>query len=785
MLSNYLKTSARNLARNRGYTLINIVGLTVGLATSIFIFLWVIDEVSMDQFHRNKDRLYRVMSTWTDSNGRVETGWAITMRLAEALQSDIPEIERTLRSTWNKNLLFKYGDRSLMEDGVYADSSIFSVFTFPLIKGDIHDPMPGISSVAISETLAKKYFGDEDPIGKVFNIAHQYDLKVTAVFADIPKNSTLRFDFVLPYELWYKQNTWVAGWGNGSTQIFASLKPGTDATAVNAKIKGLIRKNCDYCHADPFLFPFKELYLHSEFVNGKSAGGRIDYIVSLSIVAAIILIIACINFMNLATARSATRSREVGIRKVIGAHRTGLVIQFISESVLLSFVSLLFALMVVQLLLPFFNDITNKDISLNARDLYFSGGIILITLFCGLLAGSYPAFFLSSFKPALVLKGNVQSSLWGGGLRKALVVVQFTASVILIIGSIVVYNQIGYIQNKHLGFDRENIVALEMQEGLSANQSAFRQDLLQFPEIKEAGFAGDNPFKVEANTTDPVWPGKGEGTDIAFKVVSCDQHFIPAIGMTIVQGRNFGDNYPQDSANYIINEKAMAAMGLNADNVIGTPLEMWNGKGKIIGLLKDFHNGNLREAIEPLVMVYLPLNTWRAYIRTEGDPRKAITAIEQTTKKYDPDYPVRYSFLNDEYNLQYRNEEIIGKLSLGFTIVAILISCLGLFGLALFTSERRMKELGIRKVLGASVSSLLLLLCRDFAKLVMIALLIAVPIAWYITHEYLTAYAYHAPLGASTFILPAIGILLLAMLTVSYQSIRAAIDNPVKSLKNE
>ena len=785
MLRNYLKTSVRNLVRHKGYAFINIFGLTIGLATSIFIFLWVIDEMSFDQFHDNGDRIYRVMSNWTDSNGKVETGVALPLRFGEALQSEVPEIEYTLRTTWDKSLLFKYGDKSLTEQGIYADSTIFKLFTFPLIKGDINNPLPDMNALAISEKLAKKYFGDEDPIGKVFRIAHQYDMKVTAVFADVPKNSSITFDFIIPYELWRKENTWAEHWGNGSTRIFASLKPGADLLLVNNKIKGLIKKNCDYCHIDPFLFPFEKLYLREEFADGKNAGGRIDYVISLSVVAMIILIIACINFMNLATARSATRSREVGVRKVIGAHRTGLMVQFISESVLLSIMSLVFALAIVQLLLPFFNAVTDKDIALDLSNTYFSSGLLLITLFCGLLAGSYPAFFLSSFKPAVVLKGNAQSSLWGGGLRKALVIVQFTVSVILIIGSIVVYSQINYIRNKHLGLDKENMIVLDQWEGVAKNRSVFRADLLQFPQIKNVGVAGDNPFSVENNTTDPVWPGKPEGTEIGFKVISCDQNFIPTMGMTFLQGRNFGDLYKQDSANYIINEEAMVAMGLTTENVIGTPLQMWNGKGKIIGLLKDFHNGNLRESIEPLIMVYTPENTWRVFIKIQGDPREAIARIEQTVKKYDPDYPFSYSFLSDDYNRQYQNEEVMGKLSLSFTVVAILISCLGLFGLALFTSERRTKELGIRKVLGASVPSLLILLCSDFAKLILVALLIACPIAWYMTREYLSAYAYHAPLDTSIFILTAVGMLLLAMLTVSYQSIKAAIGNPVNSLRNE
>ncbi|HEY9045025.1 MAG TPA: ABC transporter permease [Ohtaekwangia sp.] len=785
MIKNYLKTSFRNLLRYKSYSFINIVGLTTGLATSIFIFLWVIDELSYDNFHANGDRIYRVMSNFTYTDGKIETGWATPLKLSDVMQHEIPEIDQTLRLSWNSSMLFKYGEKSLNENGFYADSTIFSIFTFPIVRGNAGNPLPNEKSVAISEKLAHKFFGDEDPVGKVFRVNQLYDLEVSSVFADIPKNSTLSFDFVVHYDLWVKENTWASNWGSNGMQTYATLKPGANLEAANKKIFDIIKKNCKDCINNPFLYPYTELRLRDNFENGKIAGGRIDYIYSLSIVGLIILVIACINFMNLATARSITRSREVGVRKVIGAQRTGLIAQFISESVLLSFLALLLALAVVQFLLPFFNSVTNKSIHIDFTNVLFTGGLIAITLFAGLLAGSYPAFFLSSFKPASVLKGNMQSSLTGGGLRKTLVVVQFVASIILIVGSIVVYNQIQYIQNKHLGFDKENVIVLNQHDGIYKNQKSFKNELLQMPSIKNVGIAGHSPFSVDNTTTDPVWPGKPQGAMISFKVISCDENFIPTLGINMASGRNFVDLNKQDTANYIINEKAMEVMGLNANNVIGTDLEMWNGKGKIIGLVSDFNNGNLRESIMPLVFVYSPENTWRIFVKVAGNVRDALAHIEKVQHKYDPDYPFEYSFLNEDFDREYRNEQVMGKLSLSFTVVAVLISCLGLFGLASFTAERRMKELGVRKVLGASVSNLIVMLCSDFAKLVTVALVIGFPVAWYLMDKYLEGYTFHTSISIWVFILPAIGILTLTIVTVGYQSARAALSNPVKALRSE
>jgi putative ABC transport system permease protein len=785
MLTNYFKSTFRNLYRYKGFTFINIVGLTVGLATSIFIFLWVTDELTYDRFHENGDRIYRVMSNLTYTDGSIETAWATPLRLADAMK-ELPEVEHSLQMTWEQVRLFTYEDKSFNESGYYADSTIFKIFSFPITYGDSRNPLPDINSIAIAETVAKKYFGDENAIGKVFRLGKTEEVKVTAVFADLPENSTLKFSFILPFYVWEKsQGDGMKNWGNSNMQTFASLKPAASLENANRKLNDLVKKNCADCISSPFLFPYSDLRLHSRFNNGVSVGGRIDFVMTFSIVAIIILIIACINFMNLTTARSSTRSKEVGVRKVVGAQRSGLIAHFLGESILLTFISLLFALALVQLLLPFFNEITDKIIFLNFRDPVLIIGLLSIALFCGVTAGSYPALFLSSFKPAAVLKGVPKSALSGTGLRKTLVIFQFTISVVLIIVTIVVYNQIEYIRSIDLGLTKENVILLGEPGGVYTKQEAYKNGLLQYPKIKNVGIAGHNPFSVDNTTTDPIWPGKPQGTEISFKVIMCDQHFIPTMKMKMIEGRNFSDDYKRDSVNYVINEKAMEVMGLDRSNVIGTDLEMWNGKGKIIGVVNNFINGNLREALDPLIFLYAPMNTWRVFVRYEGSSSEVLAHIKKVHEEYDAGSPFEYSFLDQEFDGEYKSERVMGTLAQSFTIVAILISCLGLLGLASFTAERRMKELGIRKVLGASVGNLIMMLCSDFTRLVFIGLIVGTPIAWYIASRYLSHYAFHPELDKSIFVLTAAAVMVIALGTVIYQSARAAMTDPVDSLRNE
>ena len=787
MFKNYFKTTWRTLMKNKVFSFIKVFSLTVGLAAAISIFLWVIDETSFDKFHANAKNIYRVMTNNTYPDGRIETYPATSALLRDAMRAEIPEADKIALLSMGTDALIRHERNSFNEQGLYADSSLFSIFSFPLLKGNRKNPLPDNTSIVISKKIAKKLFGNSDPVGKSVEVDQTHQFTVTGIFADVPQNSTLQFDFVLPFDVFVKENPWTQYWKSGGTQTMVTLKPGASLENANAKIAGLIKKNCRDCTTSAFLFPYTSQRLYNEFENGKTAGGRIEQVKLFSIVAAIILLMACINFMNLATAQSATRSREIGVRKVIGAKRSGLITHFIFESILLSFIGLLFALVAVQSLLPFFNEITGKSIRLDFTDPVFIISISVITLICGLLAGCYPAFFLSSFKPVAVLKGDTSASLSGSGFRKVLVVVQFATSIILITGSIIIYKQISFISNKNLGFEKENVVVINRNDNLGKNYTAFKNDLLQLPSVKNIGFGGSNIFTVPITTTDPVWQGKPVNSSVSFKVFRCDEGFIPTMNIELLAGRNFSGVNNHDSANYIINKKAMEVMGLTPENVIGSDLEMWSGKGKIIGLTNDFNNDNLHRGIEPLIFLYSGTIGSNYFIRIDGNVpvNTTLASIEKRFKKYSPAYPFEYSFLDEVFAKEYRTEMTIGKLSLIFTTTAVLISCLGLFGLVAYSAAKRTKEIGVRKVLGASVSNIVALLSEDFIKLVAIAFVIAAPVAYFFMHRWLQDFAYRINISWWIFLLAGSFAIAIALATISFQAIKAAIANPVKNLRTE
>jgi putative ABC transport system permease protein len=783
MITNYLKTSVRNLLRHKGYSFINILGLTVGIAASLFILLWITDELSFDRFHANSKRIFNVFINNTYPDGRIETYPATPGNLKDAIESEIPEVQMAAQYSFEAELLVKYEANSYNESGIYSDAALFQIFTFPIINGDGVRPLPDINSIAISEKLSQKLFHGENPIGKSLSVGRTHELTVTSVFADIPQNSTLRFDFVIPFELFVKENPWTQSWKSGGLRTVVLMK--ANSAEANHKFSNLIKKNCPDCTTSPFLFPYLKSRLYSDFENGVNSGGRIDQVVLFGAVAALILVIACINFMNLSTARSATRSREVGIRKSIGAKKGGLIFQFITESTLLSFIALLFALVIVQLVLPFFNTITNKSVQLDITNPVFVFGTLTITLVCGLLAGWYPSLVLSRFNPAKVLKGDSQSGLTGSSLRKSLVVIQFAASAILVVGSIAVYKQITYISERNLGFNKENVIVVDQNEGIVKHYPLIKNDLLQISSVKNIAFGGNNIFTIPITTTDPVWPGKPANSSITFKIYRCDAEFIPTMNIKMVKGRNFIDG--RDTSNYIINKKAAEAMGLSVETAVGAELEMWNGKGKIIGVTDDFHNDNLRFGIAPMIFMYSENLGAHYFIKlaAQGSVSDQLTKIEDVFKKHNPDYPFEFTFLDDVFDQQYQTEKVIEKLSLSFTFIAILISCLGLFGLASFTAERRTKELGIRKVMGASVHELALMLCRDFTLLVAISLFIGYPIAWFLVSEFLSGYSFHTEINWTLYLFTGMFMLAMTLLSVGYQSIKAATSNPIKSLRTE
>ncbi len=785
MIKNYFKIAWRSLWKNKGYSAINIFGLTIGLSASIFIFLWVYDELSYDKFHSNANRIFKVLINNKYPDGRIETYPATPAKLKDVIKNEIPEVELAAQYSMESELLVKHEANAFNENGIYADSTLFKILSFSIVNGNVAEPLKNNNSIAISKSLADKLFKDENPIGKTLSVGQKYDLMVSSVFADIPQNSTLRFEFVIPFELFVKENPWTQNWKSGGTRTVVMLKSSAMVDQANNKLIDLIKKNCSDCSTTSFLFPYTESRLYSEFENGKKAGGRIQQVFLFSIVAILILLMACINFMNLSTARATNRSREVGVRKSVGAQKSHLIFQFITEAVFLSFIAMLFAIVIVKLLLPFFNDVTGKSIHLDVSNPVFVVGILSITIVAGILAGSYPAFVLSGFNPVKVLKGTTQLGLSGNALRKFLVVVQFTASVILVVGSIAVYKQIGFISEKNLGFDKDNIIVVDQNEGIVKNYEAIKNDLQQLPAVKNVAFGGNNVFTIPITTTDPVWKGKPGNSSITFKIYRCDTGFIPTMDIKMLAGRNFISS--NDASNYIINKKAMETMGLSLDNAIGAELEMWNGKGRIIGVTDDFHNDNLRFGIQPLIFMYSENVGSHYFIKVSGGSSLpgVIEHVRQIFREHNPDYPFEYTFLDDVFNREYRTEAVIGKLSLSFTVIAIFISCLGLLGLATFTAERRTKELGIRKVMGASVGNLAVMLCSEFTNLIILSLFIGLPISWWLVRQYFSGYMFHTEIKWSIYVITSVSILLIAILSVGYQAVKAAITNPVKSLKTE
>lgn len=783
MLLNYFKTTVRNFYRHFSYTLINVFGLTIGLATGILIYLWIADEYSYEKHYRNIDRIYAAVSNIQYTDGRLESGFYTSGLLAEGLLQDFAEIESTTRTEWGSDRLLRTDDKSLLQRGILADPSVFNVFNFIVIAGDKLNPMPDLNSIVLTESTARRFFPNGDGLGKSIRVDEKLDLRVTAIIED-QKQTQLRFDFLAPYEHAIQESPWLLRWDNTNDRTYVKLKQNASGETLNAKLNGYIKSKCSDCNSEVWLQPYAETRLHTNYANGKVDGGRIAYVRIFTVIGVFILVIACINFMNLSTARSATRSREVGVRKAVGAHRNMLFLQFMTESIAMAFVALFLALAVVQMTLPAFNTVTEKQVFLDFTSPTFWFTLLAVVLGTGIFAGSYPSLFLSAFKPAQVLKGSGQVSLTGNGLRKSLVVFQFVLSIVLIICSVIIYRQVQFIKTKNLGFDRTSIVVINMHEGLKANREAFKNQATQHAAIKSLTFAGQDPFSVSWGTSSVVWPGKDPGERISFSIISADKDFVNTLGLTLKDGRDFVDDV-SDSTNYIINERAAQVMGLK--DPVGSPLDVWeNPHGKVVGVIKDFHNSHFSKAITPQIILARRGITWTVFAKIEsGKSEAALAHLAKVYKAFEPHYPFQYQFLDDKFQSEYKLESTTEKISLYFTCVALFISCLGLFGLASFTAERRTKELGIRKVLGASLSNLVTMLCSDFAKLVIIATVIACPVAYYIMTLFLEKYTYHTELSWLIFALSASAILAIAISTVFYQSLKAAMVNPVNSLRSE
>ena len=790
MIKNYFKIAWRNLLQNKTFSLINIFGLALGMTCSLLIMLWLKDELKKDRFHANDKRLFRVMENQYYS-GDISTFPSSPGILAENIVKDIPEIEMASQLIWEEEPLFAVGDKFDKEKGRYVQKDFLRMFSFKLQKGDPNTALARPDAVVLSKKLADKYFKDQDPVGKMIKIDSKENVIVTGVLEEIPELSSLKFDFLMSYEIWFKKNDWAKEWGNNGPRCMVMLKENTSVDVVNAKIKNYIKTKNKDSNVELFLQNYGESYLYSNWDNGKQAGGRIENVKIFSLVAVVILLIACINFMNLATARSLRRAREIGVRKVVGAGKRQLVAQFIGESLFVSFLAILLSLLIVVLILPSFNGLTEKQLAIDLGDPSFILVLLGLTIVTGVISGSYPALFMSTLKPIVVLKGILKFRSGATLFRKALVVFQFALSIVLILGMIVVYRQIDFIHNKNLGFAKEDLLYMPLEGGLGKTFMAFKEELLKQPGIKNVTSAQSNPIEVGSSTQGVRWPGKDTTKLILFSNNPITYDYVKTMDIQLIAGRDFDPSYSLDTMNYLVNEAAARKIGYR--DPVGKELTMWGDKGTIIGLMKDFHHNSLKVPIEPLIL-RLFKGSWvkengywgNVIIRTEqGKTKQAIASMESTFKKFNPGFPFRYYFTDDEIMENYKTEYTTSKLSRYFAFLAIFISCLGLFGLVMFTAEQKTKEIGIRKVLGASVSGIVNMLSKDFLKLVLIASAIAFPVAWWLMNKWLMDFEYRIKIGWWIFIIAGIAAMLIALLTISFQSIKAALANPVKSLRTE
>jgi len=782
------------MRRHKGYTLINILGLSVGLMVSFTILLWVQDELSYDRFHEDSDQLYRVMRTARYGDGQVYTFPAITYRLDSVLDEEYPEIEMGALQGWPEELTFTRNNLTFRESGRHAGVDYFKMFDYSFLAGDQETALVSPTAVVLTESMARKYFGEhfasttnaqaaaQTIIGESLLLDNRLNIEVTGIIEDPPAQSSIQFDFLLPVDELLQRNAWMDEWGNNGIWMFVKLQEGADAAVVSEKIKLLIQERAGDTITELFLQPYTDMYLRSKYENGVLVGGRIDYVRIFGFVSLFVLILACINFMNLATARSAQRSLEVGIRKTFGSSRKSLTSQFMGEAILLALFSLVVAVIGLFILLPGFNAITQKELAFTQISPVLWGQFIGITLLTGLLSGLYPAVYLSSIKLMDVLRKGISETNKGRGLRRGLVVFQFAVSIILIVGALTIHNQMDYIRSKNLGMDRENVLYSTLEGGMVDQYDVVREQLLQEPSILNVTSGTQNPLRIGHSTPAPQWDGKDPDDNTLFYIVSTTYGYVETMNMELAAGRTFSPDFRTDTSNVIINETAARAMGM--DNPVGERFAMWGREGQIVGVVKDFHMTSMYNAIEPVVFRLEESPPNILFLRTEaGQTEEAIAAFESVFNTFNSEYPFEYNFLDTSYEQMYRSEVVIGKLTNYFTVLALFIACLGLFGLASFTTARRTREIAIRKVLGATVSQVVVLLSREFLLLIGIAFVIGTPVAYFLLSDWLTGFEYRVTIGASVFITAALSLVLVTTATISFQSVRAALANPARSMR--
>jgi ABC-type antimicrobial peptide transport system permease subunit len=790
MYKNYLKTAFRNLWKNKAFSVINIMGLALGLGCSLLIMLWVKDEYGVDAFHKNGAQLYSVYEK-SYRNGEISAHQGTPAIMADEMKRVLPEVQYATQFDWGELSTFAANNKIIKENGYHAGADFFKMFSYPLLAGNAITALNDPSNMAISKKMAEEFFGSPaEAIGKIIRYQNQKDFKINAVFNDVPGNSSTHFDFILPWQNFLDNNFWAKDWSNSGPVCYIMLRKGTDSKAFENKIDRFLDAYNKEQNANNYvrlgIEKYSDMYLHSNFdEKGNVAGGRIQYVKLFSIVAVFILLIACINFMNLTTARSVKRAREIGVRKVAGALRVTLIKQFISEALVIVSIAISIALLMVLLVLPPFNQLTGKQIQLPLLSPDFWLSIVVLLFITGFVSASYPAFYLSSFKPVRVLKGLPKfsnSTLW---FRKGLVVFQFVLSIMLIVGTIVVRKQVNYIQTMNLGYDRENLLYIPLEGDLTAKYELFKNESLRLPGIQTISRITDEPTQIQNGTGGVVWVGKDPNYQPDFTQTAVGYDFVKAMHLQLAAGRDFSKDFPTDSAGYIINESALKIIGYK--DPVGKPLTFWQKPGTIVGVLKDFHFTSIHSPINPIIMRLSENAEWgSALVRTQpGKTKEALASLEKVCKELNPKFPFTYKFSDEEYAKLYKTEQVVIRLADYFAVLAIFISCLGLLGLVMFTSEQRTKEFGIRKVLGARPVTLFNLLSKEFIMLVLVAMVIASPLAWFAMNNWLEDYAYKITISWWMFVIAGVLAMLIALITVSFQAIKAAIANPAEALRSE
>ncbi len=791
MLRNYFLVTLRNLLKNKVYSFINIAGLSIGITCSLLILLWVFDEMSFDSFHPKANRLYQV---WINApfDGKINSWNSLPLPVHLALKNADANIKNATASDWGSTHLLTVGETRINPKGYYVGPEFLTMFEFPILKGGTaENVLSEPTSIVITESAAKALFGDQDPLNQIIKLDNQDELRVSAVLKNVPSNSSFQFEFLLPWSL-YTSREWVKrnldNWGNNSFQMYVELNdPSKEVDTENA-IKDLITKNAskdDDFKRELFLHPLLRWKLHSNFEGGKEAGGQVEYVQMFTIIAVFVLLIACINFMNLATARSERRAREVGIRKSVGSRRLEIILQFIGESFFIAILAFGISILLTELALPFYNDLVAKKLFIDyfsTRFLVFAGALIFVT---GILAGSYPAFYLSSFKPVKVLKGKVQVGKSASTPRKVLVTVQFGFSILLIIGTIVIFKQIQHVKSRDLGYDQNNLITIEYTDEIRKNFRPLKQELLTSGFVSSVTKSNSPITEIWSNNF-LGWPGKPEDRKVIFTTIACEYDYLKTMGIKILEGRDFSEDFKSDTLAIIVNKAGLDLM--NLENPIGTQLDLWGKKRTLIGIVDNVLMGSPYQPIKPMFMVMDPDWTSSVTVRLEKteDLQTSIKKVEEIFKKYNSAYPFTYKFADVEFGKKFTSINMTSRLATLFASLAIIITGLGLFGLAAFTAEQRTKEIGIRKVMGASVSGIVRLISKDFSILVMIAFLISSPVSWWLLNNMvLDKYQYR--ISIPWWVFPVTGVISLAfaLIIVATQALRAAHANPVNSLRNE